>query len=327
MSRAIKMAENRILIIDSLNMFFRAYIMDPSLSSNGDPIGGIKGSLKIMQKLIRETKPDKVFVVWDGPGGSKRRKSVDKNYKSGRKPLRLNRNVHTLTENEEMQNRVWQHLRLIEYYNNMPIVQFMFPDVEADDIIAQVVQSKRLKDDQKVIVSSDKDFIQLCGEKTILYRPTQKEILNTHRVVEKFGIHPNNFVLALAMAGDKSDNLKGIGRAGLKTAVKGFPFLQEEKSYTLKDIYSHCKKTDKKLMIYKNILENKDILERNYRLMQLYSPNLSPQVKAEVKRIIQESKMMFNKTEIKKIMIQDGFGEYDWSTMNQGFNRIVLDNS
>jgi DNA polymerase-1 len=321
------MVENRILIIDSLNMFFRAYIMDPSLSSNGQPIGGIKGSLKIMQKLIRETRPDKVFVVWDGPGGSKRRKSVDKNYKAGRKPLRLNRNVRTLTENEEVQNRVWQHLRLIEYYNNMPIVQFMFPGIEADDVIAQIVGSKRLKNDQKVIVSSDKDFIQLCDEKTILYRPTQKEILNTHRVVEKFGIHPNNFVLARAMAGDKSDNLEGVGRVGLKTAIKGFPFLKEEKSYTLKDIYDHCRKTDKELTVYKNILENKETLERNYGLMQLYSPNLSPQVKAEIKRIVNESKMMFNKTEFKKMMLQDGFGEYDWSTMNQGFNRIVLDNS
>ena len=320
------MSDKRILIIDSLNMFFRAYIMDPSLSTNGQPIGGIKGSLKIMQKLIRETKPDKVFVVWDGPGGSRRRKSVDKNYKSGRKPLRLNRNVKTLTENEEIQNRVWQHIRLVEYYNNMPILQFMFPDIEADDVIAQIVKSKKLQNDQKVIVSSDKDFIQLCDEKTILYRPTQKEILNTNRVVEKFGIHPNNFVLARAMAGDKSDNLKGVGRAGLKTAIKGFPFLREEKSYTLKDIYSHCKRAEKNLLIYKNILENKELLERNYGLMQLYSPNLSPQTKAEIKKIIENSELSFNKTEFKKMMIQDGFGDFNWSAMTQGFNRIVLDN-
>ena len=48
----------RVLIIDALNMYFRAYIVDPSLSTNGQPIGGVKGFLKILQKLVRETKPD-----------------------------------------------------------------------------------------------------------------------------------------------------------------------------------------------------------------------------------------------------------------------------
>ena len=43
----------RVLIIDALNMYFRAYIVDPSLSTNGQPIGGVKGFLKILQKLLR----------------------------------------------------------------------------------------------------------------------------------------------------------------------------------------------------------------------------------------------------------------------------------
>ena len=66
----------RILVIDQLNMFFRAYIVDPSLSENGQPIGGLKGTLKIMQKLLRETKPDKIIICWDGAGGSKKRRSI-----------------------------------------------------------------------------------------------------------------------------------------------------------------------------------------------------------------------------------------------------------
>ena len=66
-------------------MYYRAYIVDPSLSTNGQPIGGTKGFLKILQKLIRETKPDQVIIAWDGAGGSQRRKAVDKNYKEGKK--------------------------------------------------------------------------------------------------------------------------------------------------------------------------------------------------------------------------------------------------
>ena len=63
----------RVLIVDALNAYLRAYIVDPSLSSNGQPIGGVKGFLKILQKLVRETKPDQVVVAWDGPGGSRKR--------------------------------------------------------------------------------------------------------------------------------------------------------------------------------------------------------------------------------------------------------------
>jgi len=68
------MSQPRVLIIDALNMYFRAYIVDPSLSSNGQPIGGVKGFLKILQKLVRETKPDQIVIAWDGAGGSQKRK-------------------------------------------------------------------------------------------------------------------------------------------------------------------------------------------------------------------------------------------------------------
>ena len=61
----------RVLIVDALNAYLRAYIVDPSLSTNGQPIGGLKGFIKILQKLVRQTKPDAVVVCWDGPNGSK----------------------------------------------------------------------------------------------------------------------------------------------------------------------------------------------------------------------------------------------------------------
>ena len=84
------------------------------MPSNGQPIGGSKGFLKILNKLTREIKPDKIFVVWDGEGGSARRKTVNKNYKAGRKPLRLNRDIRNMTEQEEEENKTWQQVRVLE---------------------------------------------------------------------------------------------------------------------------------------------------------------------------------------------------------------------
>ena len=74
----------RLIVIDALNMYFRAYIVNPSLSTNGQPIGGVKGFLGILQKLIRESKPDGIVICWDGPGGSQRRKSQDKSKRINR---------------------------------------------------------------------------------------------------------------------------------------------------------------------------------------------------------------------------------------------------
>ena len=102
------MENKRVLIVDALNAYLRAYIVDPSLSTNGQPIGGMKGFLKILQKLLRETKPDEVIICWDGEGGSTKRKSKDKNYKEGRKPIRLNRDIRNMSENEEITNKIWQ---------------------------------------------------------------------------------------------------------------------------------------------------------------------------------------------------------------------------
>ena len=59
---------NRVLIIDALNLMLRNYIVNPSLSSNGQPIGGLKGFLQSLQKLCRETKPNAVVIAWDGQG-------------------------------------------------------------------------------------------------------------------------------------------------------------------------------------------------------------------------------------------------------------------
>ena len=316
--------QKRVLIIDALNMYFRAYIVDPSLSANGQPIGGTKGFLKILQKLLRQSRPDYVLVAWDG--GSSRRKSVNKNYKEGRKPIRLNRAIRNLSENEEMANKIWQQTRLVEYLNMMPICQSMIDNLEADDIIAYAANLPELKDWEKVIVSSDKDFIQLCSDQTILFRPVQDEILNEKRVVDSFGIHPNNFALARAICGDKSDNLEGVGSVGLKTVAKRFPFLCESKSYTIDNIVEACNNEEKQLKVHQNIVENIDIVERNYKLMQLYAPSMSPQAKQKIKNCILDLDTSFNKTAIHAMMLEDGFGVYDWSTVFQTCHRISVSN-
>jgi DNA polymerase-1 len=313
----------RVLIIDALNAYLRAYIVDPSLSAHGQPIGGIKGFIKILQKLVRDTQPDEIAVIWDGPNGSAKRKTMDKNYKSGRKPLRLNRAFNNLSENEVQENKTWQQVRVMEYLNQMPIVQTIIPEIEADDVIAYLTQMEYYKGWQKIIVSNDKDFMQLCDEETVLYRPTKKEVLNRQRVVEQTGVHPTNMALARAIIGDASDNLPGIRGAGFATVAKRLNFLSADKTYTIQDVIDFCEKTGSKLKFFSNIVEGKDVIEHNYKMMQLYAPQMSIQSKMVVKEAIENFECTFNKTEIIGMMREDGFGELNWEDLRTNLNRIT----
>jgi len=315
----------RVMIIDALNLFLRSYIVNPTISKEGYPIGGTAGFLKSLQKLIREIKPSVIFVCWDGRGGSRKRKQQNKNYKAGRSPVRLNRDVRILSEQQEKENKIWQMHRVFEYLNNFPVIQLMAEEVEADDLIAYICGYSCFKDDQKVIISSDKDFYQLLDNTTILYRPIQQRFLTKKSIIEEFGIHPLNFALARAMAGDKSDNLGGVTGVGLKTVSKRFNFFAEERSITINELIEFAANQESKVKAYKAIVESQQLIKDNYSLMQLYCPSLSVQTKQKADWTIKEFDYDFNKTNTHMMMIKDGLHENSWLDLFQGFQRICRD--
>jgi len=224
-----------------------------------------------------------------------------------------------------MHNSVWQQTRLIEYLNHLPVSQIMIENIEADDVIAYACHI--LPDYNKIIVSNDKDFIQLCNHDTILFRPTQKEILNEKSVLEKYGISPSCFALARAIAGDKSDNLPGVPGVGLKTIAKRFPFFGElDRTSCFNKLHVHCEENKGKLKIYNSIIENKKLIESNYKLMQLYAPYFSPSSKRYIRESIYDLEPYFNKTGIEKLMHEDGFDYMNWSELKAHMKKITVDN-
>ena len=138
--------QNRLLLIDALNLFIRNYVVNPTLDNKGIPIGGVIGFLKSFQKLTRKTRPHEVVICWDGIGGSQRKKTQNKNYKAGRKPLRFNRRMVELDPKQQDQNRIYQQVRLYEYLNELPVMQLSYDGIEADDVIAYVSRHKYYKD-------------------------------------------------------------------------------------------------------------------------------------------------------------------------------------
>ena len=164
-----------------------------------------------------------------------------------------------------------------------------------------------------------KDFFQLCDDKTIVYRPIQDKFVTKKTILEEFKIHPRNFALARAITGDKSDNLVGVPRAGLKTVASRFPEMAEDRDIFINELVQLCETAEKKVKIYESVVENKQLVTDNYKLMQLYTPSISTRTKAKIDWSLKECCTDFNLTQVNAMMLEDGFGNYNfgqlWATM------------
>ena len=311
-----------VIIIDALNMFLRSYVISPHLNKKGWPVGGTIGFLKSLQKVARDFAADEVIIAWDGHEGSARRRSMNKDYKGGRKPVRFNRRMVELPPEKEEANKGYQQVRLMEYLNEMPVIQLIADFTEADDIIALVINHSRYAGWKKTIISSDKDFFQLCREDVQIYRPIQKKIVTKQSIIDDFKIHPKNFALARAIEGDKSDNLPGIRGAGLKTIAKRFPYLIREDEYTTADIIKDCAMQGKKLKIHENIESNEKLIKDNYAIMQLQYPNIRPMNRELIKKAIIDFEPTFNKIKFTQMLFDDDAATLNFNDLQQVFRKI-----
>ena len=303
-------------------MFLRSYVISPHLDKKGWPVGGTIGFLKSLQKVSRDFNADEIIVAWDGHEGSARRRSMNKDYKGGRKPVRFNRRMVDIPEDKEEANKGYQQVRLMEYLNEMPVIQLVADFTEADDIIALVINHSRYDGWKKTIISSDKDFFQLCRDDVQVYRPIQKKIVTRQSVIDEFKIHPNNFALARAIAGDSSDNLPGIKGAGLKTIAKRFPFLARKDEYEVADIIRECAMQGKKLKIHQNIEGNEKLIKDNYAIMQLQFPNIRPMNRELIKKAVVDFEPFFNKIKFTQMLFEDDAVTINFSALQKIFHKI-----
>jgi DNA polymerase-1 len=241
------------------------------MDENGNHTGGVVGFLKSVGYGIKLLAPTRCIVVFDGVGGSFKRRQIYSEYKAHRKgKIRLNRAYEDLsdpkTEEEQMRH---QYARLLKYLQTFPINLLSVDHVEADDVLAYLATDTFKESDKVYIMSSDKDFLQLCIGNVNVYSPTKKRIYGTSEVLGEYKIHPNNFVLFRAMDGDVSDNVDGIDGAGQKTIVKQFPWLGEERAHTIDEIVDRANGLRNKYKVMENIASNKTLLDRNVALMQL----------------------------------------------------------
>ena len=260
-----------ILLVDGTHNFLRCWCANPSMDENGNHTGGIAGFLKSVGYAIKLLAPTRCVIIFDGAGGSFKRRKIYPEYKEHRKgKMRLNRQYEELTNaTDEEKQRCRQYARLVNYLQVMPVNLLSIDHVEADDVLAYLATDFFKESPKVYIMSSDKDFLQLADARINIYSPTKKRIYGPSEILAEYHIHPNNFVLFRAMDGDNSDNIPGIELMGPKTVVKHFPWLNEDKIHTIDEIIKHAEDVRNKYKVCENVANGRNVLDRNVALMQL----------------------------------------------------------
>lgn len=293
----------RYLFVDYTNIFCRYYSALPTLSLNGDPIGGIFGSLYCLRKVCEVSKPNQIIVVFDGEGGSQKRRAIFENYKQKSKPIKIKTNYLDLKNQE--QNLHFQFNKLMELLECLPVHIIRLKNIEADDVIAYLCN--HFKEDQRVILSGDKDFYQMLDEKTIIYCPSKKIFKNKSSCIQEFGIHPNNFALAKAIAGDKSDTIPGVHGIGFKTLIKLMPEFEFYQPIDFTQFFKLCTERVSKSKKFQSILDSKDLIIRNFDLVQLNEQSIIGAMNIERIKSILDKSVSFLPTALRVKIIENRF--------------------
>ena len=272
---------SHIMVIDGLNTFIRVFSAVPALNDDGQHIGGVTGFLRSIGAVIRQLKPTRCIIVFDGKGGSKRRKSIYSNYKANRaNKTAFNRYQEFASLEDEQESMRRQFGRMIQYLNCLPVTTMSIDNVEADDIIAYIANEIYTEDHQKcTIVSTDRDFLQLVNHRINVWSPIKKRLYTPSLLQEEIGINEKNYLLYRAITGDKSDNIEGIKGVGLKSLIKYFPMLTEDREVSVDEIIDYAVQQDSKYKVVNTLAAAKDQLDLNYRLMQLKGVGLKSLIK------------------------------------------------
>jgi 5'-3' exonuclease len=307
----------RVLLVDAMNLFIRSYAAVPSMDDNGNHIGGMIGFLKSLGLAIRTFRPSRCAIVFDGRGGSQRRRKIYPQYKANRKPpVRLNRAYDMTTAEQEAENMKWQLVSLIEVLECLPVTVFALENVEADDVIAYLSQLVTQEGGESIIYSTDKDFFQLASDNVKIYNPIKKKTFSQEVILEDYGIHPKHFHFFRALNGDKSDNIDGVKGVGETTLKKYLPEIADPTVEINLDMieqkYAGQKKVPKMIT---NILANKKLVDRNIVLMNLHEGIMSNDARLRVANTFQNTTVNFKKYDLTKLMIRHkligGFPNYD----------------
>jgi DNA polymerase I len=198
------MSGRTLYLIDGNSILYRSfYAIRGMATSKGFPTNAIYGFLATLDKLLEETAPDLLGVVFDAPG-TKVRQEIFDGYKAQRKPM--------------PEDLIKQIPRLKDVLRARRIPLYENSRYEADDVLGSLAHRAAEHDIDTVLVTSDKDLFQLVNARVTVFNPAKDARLDAEKVREQFGVRPDQVVDVLSLWGDLTDNIPGVPGVGEKTA-------------------------------------------------------------------------------------------------------------
>jgi len=277
----------KTLLVDASYLFKRSlHGVKHTYDKKGHHIGAVYGFLTKIRKLIKDFGINKVVLAWDGENGGISRHEIDHMYKSNRKdkkwyvPIELS-DEELRAEKENKESVLAQRKRVQYYGEELFFRNLEIQDTEADDLIAAYCM-KHHKDEEIILYTNDKDFLQLLTLDIKIYLESVGKIVEAGNFFEFFKYFYKNALTIKILCGDDSDMIEGIKGIKETTLLKNFPELIDSE-VSVRQICKRSveineqRKLEKKkpLAAIANITSNIERLKTNHRLMNLFEPFLN----------------------------------------------------
>ncbi len=214
---------DRLYIIDGMAFAFRSYFAIKNLrDSSGRATNAVFGFARVLLKLLREEEPSHIVMTFDAPGKTFR-DDIYPAYKANR--------------DETPADLISQFALIDELVNAFDIPILRIAGVEADDVMGTLARQAEAEGLEAVLVTGDKDLLQLVTDKTKVYDPNRGDDgvwYDRAGVKERFGVEPECVIDVLGLMGDSADNVPGVKGIGEKTAKKLL-----EQYGTIEGLYEH----------------------------------------------------------------------------------------
>jgi len=247
-----KEARPSLFLVDGTGFAFRSYyaIRSGMTTSKGQPTNAVYGFARILLKILREQQPTHIVMAFDAGGGTFRNEMYAE-YKATRQETP-----------EDLRSQLPLMTTLVEAFD-IPVLRV--PGVEADDVIGTLARRAEDAGMEAVIVSGDKDLLQLVSDRVRVYDPSKGDAgiwYTPNEVRERFGVEPERVIDVLALMGDASDNVPGIRGIGEKTATKLL-----ETYGSLDDLYQHVDEVKGK--VHERLIDDKEMAYLSRKLVTI----------------------------------------------------------
>ncbi len=274
-----------LYLIDGSSYIYRAFHAMPSFSSSqGCPTGAIFGFTAMLNKTIKDRNPIRIAVIFDAKGPTFRHELFTE-YKANRSAMP-----------EELKTQIPYIHKIVRAYG-LPVLSAA--GYEADDIIATLTDAAVKSGKKVVIVSGDKDLMQLVSANAVMWDPQKDVVYDEAAVKAKYGVSPQKLTDFFALVGDSSDNVPGVPGIGPKIAAQVM-----DKHTCLEDLFADIeniqpKRIKEKLEAHKNTA----FLSRSLISLNFETPvEVTPDNLVFAERDVEDLRALFKELELKRFL-------------------------